>query len=99
MLQLQHQPMLQLQRQPMHQLQRQPMHQPMHQLQGQPTPLLQDHVFVILLLTLQQEVIINTVKLHYVTFQGNSEIKSHNAGSRLIQVYLIWNELWREIKN
>jgi hypothetical protein len=44
---------------------------------------------LILLLTPQQEVIINTVKLHYVTFQGNSEIKSHKAGSRLIQVYLI----------
>jgi len=29
--------------------------------------------------------------------QGNSEIGSYKTGGRLMQVYFIWNALWREI--
>ena len=40
----------------------------------------------------------SAVNLSYVTFQGNSQIWSHKTGGRLIQVLLIWNGLWKEIK-
>jgi hypothetical protein len=36
--------------------------------------------------------------LSSVTFQGKSEIWSYNTGGHLLQVWLIWNALWREIK-
>jgi len=41
---------------------------------------------------------ITKIKLSYVTFQVESEIWSHKTCGPLIQVYLIWNALWREIK-
>ena len=31
-----------------------------------------------------------------MTFQGNIEIWSYKRDGRLIQVYLIWNALWKE---
>ena len=38
------------------------------------------------------------LNLLYVTFKGNIEIWSYKRGGYYIQVYLIWNSLWMEIK-
>ena len=47
----------------------------------------------------QQHLILDVLSnLSYVTFQGNREIWSHKTGGCLIQVWLIWNALWRKSK-
>jgi hypothetical protein len=58
---------------------------------------------ILTIFTLNQQHLISLIldvlsNLSYVIFQGNSEIWSHKTGGCLIQVWLIWNALWRKSK-